>query len=91
MTYIHLGTDELVFIESYFHQNTPVSKIATRIGRDRQTVHNVVTFLKGGRTALDYYQLYKVNKKRCGRKSTLLLTDKRTMSKTKSRWARPLM
>ena len=28
MTYIHLTTDELVMIESYYHQNIKITKIA---------------------------------------------------------------
>ena len=28
MTDIHITTDELVFIEAYFHQETPISQIA---------------------------------------------------------------
>lgn len=72
MTYTHLSTDELVIIESYFHQNVSVSKISKLIGRARQTVHNVVAFLKSGHTVLDYYSRYKANKKRCGRRPTVL-------------------
>lgn len=77
MTYTHLSTDELVIIESYFHQNASVSKISEQIGRARQTVHNVVTFLKDGHTALDFYKRYKANKQRCGRKQTVLSNDQR--------------
>lgn len=72
MTSTHLSTDELVIIESYFLQNVSVSKISRLVRRARQTVNNVVVFLKSGHTALDYYSRYKANKKRCGRKSTLL-------------------
>ncbi|OZT78635.1 IS30 family transposase [Salinicoccus roseus] len=75
MTYTHLSTDELVIIESYFHQNTPVSKISKRVCRARQTVHNVVAFFRAGHSALDYYQHYKANKQRCGRKRTRLPAD----------------
>lgn len=72
MTYTHLSIDELVIIESYFHQNVSVSKISRLIGRARRTVQNVVAFLKSGHTALDYYRRYKTNKKRCGRRPTIL-------------------
>src|SRR5690625_4166341 len=77
MTDTHLSTDELVIIESYFHQNASVSKISEQIGRARQAVHNVVTFLKDGHTALDFYKRYKANKQRCGRKQTVLSNDQR--------------
>ena len=75
MTYTHLSTDELIIIEAYFHQNSSVTKISRQMGRARQTVHNVVTFLKRRATALDYYKRYKQNKKRCGRKQTVLPAD----------------
>lgn len=77
MTYTHLSTDELVIIESYFHQNASVSKISEQIGRARQTVHNVVTFLKDGHTALDFYKRYKANNQHCDRKQTVLSNDQR--------------
>ncbi|MBV0910722.1 IS30 family transposase, partial [Planococcus sp. CP5-4_UN] len=35
MTYTHLTTDELVMIEAYFHQETPVAIIAARLKRSR--------------------------------------------------------
>lgn len=61
MAYTHLTTEELVIIEAYFHQKIPVLKIATYIGRSRQTIHNVVTFLSKGYTALDCFKQYKEN------------------------------
>lgn len=66
MTYTHLATEELVMIETYFHQKISVMKIGIYIGRSRQTIHNVVTFLRKGYTTLDYFKQYKENKKRCG-------------------------
>src|SRR5699024_6691842 len=75
MTYTHITTDELVIIEAYFHHDTPISHIAKRIGRARQTVHNVIAYRRDGHTALDYYQRYQENKKRCGRKRMVLPTD----------------
>lgn len=75
MTYTHLTTEELVMIEAYFHQKISVLKIATYIGRSRQTIHNVVTFLRKGYTALGYFKQYKENKKRCGRHPITLPND----------------
>lgn len=72
MTYTHLTTDELVIIESYFKNNQSVAKTAQCLGRARQTIHNVYQFLKTGATILNYYQQYKENKKRCGRRSIAL-------------------
>lgn len=68
MTYTHLTTDELVMIESYYHQNIKVAKIAAYLKRSRTPIYNVVNFLKEGHTALEYYQHYTENKKRCGRR-----------------------
>lgn len=78
MTDTHISTDELVIIESYFHQNASVSKISEQIGRAHQPVHNVITFLKDNHTALDFYKRYKANKQRCGRKQTAPPDDQRT-------------
>ena len=50
MTYTHLTTDELVMIEAYFHQETPVAIIAARLKRSRQSIYNVINFLKLGHT-----------------------------------------
>ncbi|WP_208559100.1 IS30 family transposase [Marinilactibacillus kalidii] len=72
MTYSHITTDELVLIESYYHNNVSTARIAQLINRSRQTIHNVVTALKQGVTILDYYRQYKLNKKRCGRKKIIL-------------------
>jgi hypothetical protein len=33
----------------------------------RQTIYNVYNFLKCGGTALEYFEQYKENKRRCGR------------------------
>lgn len=52
MTDTLITTDELVFIEAYFHHGTPVSQIAKRLARARQTVHNVITHLKAGHTVI---------------------------------------
>ena len=53
MTYTHLTTDELVMIESYYHQDIPVAIIAERLKRTRQPIYNVINFLKEGNSAID--------------------------------------
>ncbi|BDP48914.1 IS30 family transposase [Enterococcus faecium] len=67
MTYTHLTPNELVMIEAYFHQETPVAIAAKQLKRGRQTIYNVYNFLKCGGTALEYFEQYKENKRRCGR------------------------
>ncbi|SIO09936.1 Transposase and inactivated derivatives, IS30 family [Carnobacterium alterfunditum] len=72
MTYTHLTTDELVMIESYYHKNISVAKIAIYLNRTRTPIYTVINFLKEGHTALEYYQQYKENKRRCGRHRIVL-------------------
>ncbi|SIO16119.1 Transposase and inactivated derivatives, IS30 family [Carnobacterium alterfunditum] len=72
MTYTHLTTDELVMIESYYHRNISVAKIAIYLNRTRTPIYTVINFLKEGHTALEYYQQYKENKRRCGRHRIVL-------------------
>ncbi|BDP87788.1 hypothetical protein EfmAA818_13840 [Enterococcus faecium] len=57
MTYTHLTPNELVMIEAYFHQETPVAIVAKQLKRGRQTIYNVYNFLKCGGTALEYFEL----------------------------------
>ena len=59
MPYKHFNTDELTFIESYYHQNLSVKEITNRLKQSRQTIYNVINTLKKGLTALEYYQEYK--------------------------------
>lgn len=83
MTYTHLTTDELVMIEACYHQNVKVSEIIDRLKRSRQTIYNVINFLKEGHTALEYYQQYKENKKRCGRRTMVLPEEQQAYIKEK--------
>ena len=46
MTYTHLTPNELVIIEAYFHQETPVAFVAKKLKRGRQANYNVYHFLK---------------------------------------------
>lgn len=55
MTYSHLTTDELVMIESYYHQNISVAMIAERLRRSRQPIYNVINFLKQGVDQHDFF------------------------------------
>lgn len=83
MTYTHLTTDELVMIESYYHQQIKITDIATYLKRSRQTIYTVINFLKEGHTALEYYQQYKENKQRCGRRKIVLPEDQQVYIKEK--------
>ncbi len=77
MTYTHLTTDELVLIESYYHQGKKILLVSKVLKRSRQTIYNVYNALKDGVSILDYYQRYKANKKKCGRRP-ISLSDNET-------------
>ena len=59
-------------IEAYYQEGTKVTDIMKALGRSKQTVYHVINFLKEGHSAFDYYDHYKANKKRCGRRKTNL-------------------
>lgn len=82
MTYNHLTTNELVMIEAYYQESVKVVQIAEALGRSKQTIYNVINFLKQGHSAYDYYEQYKENKKRCGRKVTILTTAEQEFIQT---------
>lgn len=77
MTYTHLTPNELVMIEAYYQERKPVSKIALSLKRSRQTIYNVIDFLKSGKSVSDYWENYQMNKARCGRHSTILPEEQR--------------
>ena len=77
MTYTHLTPNELVMIEAYFHQETLVAIVAKQLKRGRQTIYNVYNFLKCGGTALEYFEQYKENKRRCGRTEIIFPTEEK--------------
>ena len=56
MTYTYLTPNELVMIETYFHQETRVAIVAKQLKRGRQAIYNVYNFLKRGGTALEYIE-----------------------------------
>ena len=67
MTYTRLTTNELVMIEAYYQENTKVSDIVTSLGRSKQTIYNVINYLKEGHSAyetfkysISYYKSYRI-------------------------------
>ena len=59
-------------MKAYFQENIKVLDIANSLGRSKQTIYNVINYLKEGHSAYDYYKRYKVYKNRCGRNKTSL-------------------
>ncbi|GEN98041.1 hypothetical protein SOL01_19150 [Streptococcus cristatus] len=69
-------------IEAYYQENIKVSDIVTSLGRSKQTIYNVINYLKEGHSAYDYYNRYKINKKRCGRNKTSLTQSEKDFIQT---------
>ena len=82
MTYTHLTTNELVMIEAYYKEGIKVTDIIKALGRSKQTIYNVINYLKEGHSAYDYYNRYKINKKRCGRNKTSLTQSEKDFIQT---------
>ncbi len=59
-------------IEAYYKEGIKVTDIMIALGRSKQAVYHVINFLKDGHSAYDYYEHYKANKKRCGRRKISL-------------------
>lgn len=78
MTYTHLTTNELVMIEAYYQEGMPVSAICHSLKRSKQTIYKLISYFKAGHTAYDYYENYKANKQRCGRRKTQLTQNEQT-------------
>jgi len=78
MTYTHLTTDELVMIESYFHQNQSISKNTRSLNRSRQTIYKVYRAFQFWSTPKEYFKIYKKNKSRCVRSKLILPDSQRT-------------
>ena len=72
---------------SIFSSRNPVAIVAKQLKRGRQTIYNVYNFLKCGGTALEYFEQYKENKRRCGEpKSFFLLRKKNTLKRSTEGW-----
>ena len=78
----HKRACELVMIEAYYQENIKVSDIVTSLGRSKQTIYTVINYLKEGHSAYDYYNRYKVNKKRWGRNKTSLTQSEKDFIQT---------
>lgn len=68
-------------IEAYYQEGIKITDIMKSLGRSKQTIYNIVNFLKEGHSAYDYYKRYKANKKRCGRKKLVLRNQKKNLFK----------
>lgn len=62
MTDILLITNELVMIKAYYSKGRKMSAIVASLGRLKQTIDNVIHFLKGGHSVYGNYDRYKFEK-----------------------------
>lgn len=69
-------------IEAYYQEGVKVVDIMKTLGRAKQTIYNVINFLKEGHSAYDYYEHYKANKNVGGRKKTSLLQEEKDFIQT---------
>ncbi len=75
MAYTHLTMDELIWIEKYWKNKTTPAEISRILNRARQTIYNVVNWLKKGLSIQAYYARYKDNKRQCGAKKIQLSSE----------------
>lgn len=64
--------NELIWIEKYYDEKIAISHIAKQLKRSRQTIYNVINFIKSEKSIIDYYDRYCENKKKCGAKKKVL-------------------
>ena len=72
MAYNHLTIKELIWIEQYYKSGEKVTNIAKYLPRSRQTIYNVINWIKKGLTIQEYHENYKKNKSKCGAKTKQL-------------------
>ena len=88
MAYKHLTIEELIWIEKYYEINKIVTEICRKLNRARQTIYNVINWLKNGLSVQEYHKNYKEKKKRCGAKKKSLSKEEKeyVIEKAKLGW-----
>ncbi len=75
MTYNHLTISELSFIQNFWNQGVKAYIVAKTLKRSAETIYRVFRFLDAGYSISEYYENYRANKSRSGRKPTVLPND----------------
>lgn len=75
MTYNHLTISELSFIQNFWNQGTKAYVAAKSLKRSAETIYRVYRFLDAGNSISEYYETYKANKSKAGRKPITLPND----------------
>ena len=78
MAYTHLTMDELIWMKKYVHHGTSPTDIIRVMNRARETIYNVLNWLKTGQSIQAYYNRYKANKRQCGAKKIHLSSQDTT-------------
>ncbi len=75
MTYNHLTISELSFIQNFWNQGVKAYIVAKTLKRSAETIYRVYRFLDAGNSISEYYENYRANKSKSGRKLIVLPND----------------
>ncbi|NEF95102.1 IS30 family transposase [Ligilactobacillus murinus] len=75
MTYNHLIISELSFIQNFWHQGVKAYIVAKTLKRSAETIYSVFRFSDAGYSISEYYENYRTNKAKSGRKPIVLPND----------------
>ncbi len=75
MTYNHLTISELSFIQNFWNQGVKAYIVAKTLKRSAETIYRVFRFLDAGNSISEYYENYRANKSKSGRKPIVLPND----------------
>ena len=75
MTYNHLTISELSFIQNFWNQGVKAYIVAKTLKRSAETIYRVYRFLDAGNSISEYYENYRANKSKSGRKIIVLPND----------------
>ena len=91
MTYNHLTISELSFIQNFWNQGVKTYIVAKTLKRSAETIYRVFRFLDAGYSISEYYENYRANKSRSGRKPIVLPNDELEYIKEKVSLGRALL
>ena len=90
MTYNHLTISELSFIQNFWNQGVKTYIVAKTLKRSAKAIYRVFRFLDAGYSISEYYENYRANKSRSGRKPIVLPNDELEYIKEKVSLGRAL-
>nr|WP_240146769.1 hypothetical protein [Ligilactobacillus murinus] len=75
MTYNHLTISKLSFIQNFWNQGIKAYIVSKTLKRSAETIYRVFRFLDAGNSISEYYENYRTNKAKSGRKPIVLSND----------------